>query len=304
MSETRREGSESRLGVALALTVAILAVELAGGLLSHSLALLSDAGHVLTDVFALGLAWFAVVQSRRPPDARRTYGYHRVGILAALVNATTLVVIVVAIVYEAARRLVHPEPVQGGVVVASALFAIAINGFIGLRLRGHATNLNVRAALLHVTGDLVASVGVVVAGLVILLTGWLYIDPLLSIAISALIAWGALRILLESINVLLEGTPKGIDLDAVAAEISSVPGVKLHDLHIWSVAPEQMALSCHVVVEAASLAEAEHLVRGLEQRVCDRFGIGHTTIQVESCHPCVDVGHGAGQHNHPHPAQL
>src|SRR6202140_409011 len=159
----------SVLKVALALTCVVLAVEFAGGLVSHSLALLSDAGHVLTDVFALGLAWFAVSQANRPADARRSYGYHRVSILAALVNSVTLIVIVLVIAYEAIQRLAHPEPVQGGVVIVAALVGIAINAFVAFGLRGEAHSLNVRAALLHVIGDIGASVGVVVAGAVILL---------------------------------------------------------------------------------------------------------------------------------------
>src|ERR1700680_5027946 len=168
----------ARLKKALALTCVILAVEFAGGLISHSLALLSDAGHVLPHVCALGLAGSAVKQAKRPADQRRSYGYHRVSILAALVNAVTLIVIVIAIAYEAVRRLAHPEPVQGGVVVVAALGGIAVNTFVAFGLRGQSRSLNVRAAMLHVVGDIGASVGVVVAGGVILLTGWLLIDPL------------------------------------------------------------------------------------------------------------------------------
>src|SRR5438034_5675956 len=147
----------AKLRLALVVTLAVLVIELAGGLLSHSLALLSDAGHVLTDVFALGLAWFAVEQSKRPADQRRTYGYHRVGILAALLNAATLIVIVLAIGFEAVRRIMDPAPVQGGLVIATALVAIAINAFVILTLRGDSGNLNLRAAMLHVTGDVAAS---------------------------------------------------------------------------------------------------------------------------------------------------
>lgn len=291
----------ARLRLALGLTLAILLVEFAGGLLSHSLALLSDAGHVLTDVFALGLAWFAVEQSKRAADVRRSYGYQRVGILAALVNAVTLIIIVVAIAYEAVRRLFEPQPVHGGIVIATAIVGIAINGLVIFTLRGGGQSLNLRAALLHVTGDVGASVGVVVAGLVILLTGWLYIDPLLSLGIAALIAFGAWGIVREAVNLLLEGTPGTIDLEAVTAEIertNKVTGV--HDLHVWALSTEAMALSCHVVVGECPLADAEHVVRDLEQRLCERFAIGHTTIQVESCHPCGEIHHGVGEHNHPH----
>ncbi len=299
MEHVNQRGTTLR--TALALTLVILLIEFVGGLLSHSLALLSDAGHVLTDVFALGLAWFAVEQSKRPADQRRTFGYQRVSILAALLNSVTLILIVIAIAYEAVRRLAAPQPVHGWIVVVSALAGIAINVFVILALRGDSHSLNLRAALLHVTGDVAASVGVVVAGVVILLTGWLYIDPLLSLAIAALIAYGALGIVRETVNLLLEGTPSEIDLAAVKAEIESntlVTGV--HDLHVWALSSDEMALSCHVVIGECPLGDAEHVVRGLEARLCDRFAIGHTTIQVESCHPCGEIHHGAGSHNHPH----
>ena len=286
---------------ALILTCLILAVEFAGGLASHSLALLSDAGHVLTDVFALGLAWFAVEQAKRPADRRRSYGYHRVSILAALVNSVTLIVIVIAIAYEAVRRLVTPEPVQGGLVIITALVGIAINAYVAFGLRGHGKSLNLRAALLHVTGDIAASVGVVLAGAVILLTGWLYIDPLLSLGIAVLIALGAWRIVRETVNLLLEGTPGDVDLAAVTGEITGTKLVtSMHDLHVWALSSDEMALSCHVVVADCALGDAEHVVRDLENRLCGRFAIGHTTIQVESCHPCGEIHHGAGDHNHPH----
>jgi cobalt-zinc-cadmium efflux system protein len=293
--------SGSRLGLALGLAVGVLLIELAGGLLSHSLALLSDAGHVLTDVFALGLAWFAVEQSKRPADKRRSYGYHRVSILAAFVNAITLIVIVLAIAFEAVRRLINPEQVQGGLVIATALVAIAVNAFVLLTLRGQGANLNIRAATLHVTGDVAASAGVVIAGAVILLTGWLYIDPLLSLAIAALIAYGAWGIVRETVNLLMEGTPRDVDLAAVSAEITGAKLVTgLHDLHVWALSSDEMALSCHIVIDDTSLGDAEHVVRDLEGRLCDLFAIGHTTIQVESCHPCGEIHHGAGAHNHPH----
>jgi cobalt-zinc-cadmium efflux system protein len=299
MAQVRSRGSV--LKVSLALTCVVLAVELIGGLVSHSLALLSDAGHVLTDVFALGLAWFAVAQSNRPADARRSYGYHRVSILAALVNSVTLIVIVLAIAYEAVRRLAHPEPVQGGIVIVAALVGIAINLFVAFGLRGESGSLNLRAALMHVIGDIGASVGVVVSGMVILLTGWLYIDPLLSLGIAVLIAFGAWGIVRETVNLLMEGTPAEIDLAAVTKEITNTELVtSMHDLHVWALSSDEISLSCHVVVGECPLGDAEHVVRDLERRLCGKFAIGHTTIQVESCHPCGEIHHGAGDHNHPH----
>jgi cobalt-zinc-cadmium efflux system protein len=290
-----------RLRLAFLLTAGILVLEAAAGWVAHSLALLADAGHILTDVFALGLAWFAVYQARRPADSLRTYGYHRVGILTAMVNAVTLIAVVAAIAYEAVRRLQHPVPVRGLVVIAAALAAIAINAFIAVSLRG-GRDLNVRAALLHVVGDLAASIGVAGAGIIILLTGWLYADPLISLGVAALIAFGAVGVVRAAVNVLLEGTPPGIDLEAVRAEIMSAGDVaSVHDLHVWSLSSVETALSCHVVVDDGTLAGAEGTVRGLEGRLCQRFGIGHTTIQLERTQPCVgDNGHGPGQHNHPH----
>lgn len=297
--------SAESLRLALSLTVVILIVETAAGLAAHSVALLADAGHILTDVVAIGLAWFAVVQSNRPADARRSYGYHRVGILTAMVNGVTLIAMVAVIAFQAADRLRHPAPVEGAVVIAGALVAIAVNAFIALRLHGGGGDLNVRAALLHVFSDLAASLGVVVAGLVILLTGFLPADALVSLAIAGLIAWGAVRLVQDTVHILLEGTPAGLDIDEVSAAIAAEGDVEsLHDLHVWSIAPSQIALSAHVVVsEALAAADTEHLVRRLEQCLCERFDIGHSTIQVEACHPCEgDGAHGAGDHNHPHPA--
>src|SRR6266699_6161339 len=244
------------LKTALALTCVILLVEFAGGLISHSLALLSDAGHVLTDVFALGLAWFAVEQSKRPADRHRSYGYQRVSILAALVNSVTLIVIVIAIAYEAVRRLANPEPVQGWVVIVTALMGIAVNLYVIFGLRGETRSLNMRAAFLHVAGDIGASVGVVLAGVVILLTAWLYIDPILSLSIAALIAFGAWKIVRETVNLLMEGTPREINLPAITRQITSTPNVSgVHDLHVWALSSEQVALSCHVVVGDISLGD-------------------------------------------------
>lgn len=309
MGRLARTVAGNRLRIALALTVVILVVEAAAGWLAHSLALLSDAAHILTDVFALALAWFAVVQSQRPADERRTYGYHRVGILAANVNAMLLVLLVAWIAYEAVNRLLHPQPVQGGLVIAAALVAIAVNIFITLQLRAdeHGHDLNVRAAVLHVAGDLAASAGVVVAGLIIVLTGWLYADPLISLLIACIVAWSGIRIVLEASNVLLEGTPAGMDLEAVRNEIKTLPLVgSVHDLHVWSLALGQVALSAHVVVNDMDIdtATSEHLIREIEARLCERFEIGHSTIQVEACHPCAsEPSHELGEHTHPHPQQ-
>lgn len=282
----------------------VLAVELGGGLLSHSLALVADAGHIGADVLALGLAWIAAVQSRRPADDRRTYGYHRLAIIAALVNALLLVGVVAFIGVEAVRRLLRPEPVDAPVVIGTALLAIVLNGGIGWLLnRGDRSDVNIRAALLHVLGDLASAAGVVAAGVVILATGWTEADPLISLAIVLLIAWGAVRLARETSHVLLEGVPSGLELAAVERALLEAPRVRsVHDLHVWTVSPHHAALSAHLVVDAGSTADGEHLVRELESELCRRFGIGHTTIQLESCHPCAaeGVAHGTEDHNHPH----
>lgn len=299
------DGAGRALAQGLVLTLVILLIEAGAGLAAHSLALLADAGHMLADVSALGLAWFALAQSRRPADDRRTYGYHRVGILAALANTVVLVLVVAWVALEAVQRLQHPVAVQGRLMLGAATLAVAANAYIAFRLHRAHADLGVRAAALHVLGDLAASVGVVLAAIVILATGWLYADPLISLAVAALIAWGAVRICLEIVQILLEGTPRGLDTAQLRREIEAWPGVTgAHDLHAWSLSDQQVALSCHVVVdEGLTAAQGEHLVRELESRVCDRFGIGHTTIQVEACHPC-DEGdvHAPGAHNHPHTA--
>src|SRR5579859_1124806 len=246
-----------RLRQAFLLTLVILVVELAGAFWSHSLALFSDAGHVTTDIFALGLAWFAVKQTERPADEARSYGYHRAGILAAMANGATLILLVFVIAWEAAQRFVHPEPVQGGIVIISALAGVGVNAYVALSFRAQGSNLNIRAAVLHAVGDLLASIGVIVAGAVILLTGWLFVDPLVSILIAALIGWNAFKIVGETVNILLEGTPRGMDLAGVRQEFGSVRGVRSHhDLHVWSISSEHKALSVHVVVREQTLADS------------------------------------------------
>jgi cobalt-zinc-cadmium efflux system protein len=275
-----------RLRNALVLTVVILVVEVAAGLLANSLALLADAGHILTDVFALGLAWFATRVSTRRPDERNTFGYQRSSILAALVNAVLLVVIAVGVLVAASMRIRHPQAVDGGIVIPGALAAIAVNTYVALGLRAEREyNLNVRAAFLHVVGDLVASVGVVLAGVVIAL-GKVYVaDPLLSVAIALLIAGGAWTIIRDTTAILMEGTPRGIDLDAVRAAMREVPGVEdVHDLHIWALSDGFRLLSAHAEVPEQSLAAAAALIADLKMLLHRRFHIEHATIELE----CID----------------
>lgn len=280
------------LRLAFFLTIIILAVELIGGWLANSLALLSDAGHVVTDIFALGLAWFATAQAERPPNARKTFGYHRVGILAALVNAVTLIVIALTILVEALQRFQHPEPVQPLIMFIAAGVGIVVNLFIGFGLQKEGDNLNVRAALLHVFGDVGASAGVIVAGIIILLTQWTLADPLLSIGIAALIAVGAWRILRETTDILLEASPKGISMPSLVEDMRSVKGVAdVHDLHVWSITSNMYALSCHVLIDNLPPSESAPIMQALTTTLGEKYNIGHTTIQFE-CDPhqgaCMD----------------
>jgi cobalt-zinc-cadmium efflux system protein len=301
--------TRNRLRTAFCLTILILVVELGGGLVSHSLALLSDAGHMLTDVVALGLAWFAAVQADRPADARKTYGYHRTGILAAQVNAVTLILIVAVIAYEAIARLQHPEPVTPWVMFVSAAVGIAINLYIGLGLRQEGgDNLNVRAATLHVFGDVGASAAVIVGGVVIVLTGWYAADPLISLLIAALIARGAWTILRETADILMEATPRGLNVAQLVRDVVKVPGVSdVHDLHIWSIAGGMQSLSAHVQVTERPLSACDALLSDLNHLLQDRYHITHTTIQFEcvGCDPndlyCAWPPSGAKQHTHLHP---
>ena len=278
--------TRSRLRLAFFLTLFILAAEVGGGLFGNSLALLSDAGHVVTDLFALGLAWFAGAQAERPANKRNTFGYHRVGILAALTNAVTLIVIAVWITYEAIGRLMHPEPVHPLVMFISAGVGIAVNLLIVLGLRGEGQeNLNVRGALLHAMGDVGASVGVIIAGAIILLTGWTLADPLLSVGIAALVAVSAIRLIRETIAILMEAAPRNVPVDKLADDIKGVRGVSgVHDLHVWNITSGVCALSCHVVVNDRDPATSEKppMLDRISRMLLDKYHIHHTTIQIET----------------------
>lgn len=272
------------LRVALLLTVIILVVELVGGLVAHSLALLSDAGHVLTDIVALGLAWFATARAAKPADARNTYGYHRTGILAALANAITLILIVVWIAYEAVQRLQHPTTVTPWIMFVAAAVGIVVNLYIAMGLRQHSgENLNVRGAMLHALGDIGASVGVIVGGFIILLTGWQYADPLISFLIALLIAKSAWDLLGETVDILMESTPKDLNVAQLVRDVITLPGVyDLHDLHIWSIAGGMRVLSAHVqVADDRPLSDCDSLVDQIHGLVCAHYRIQHTTLQLE-----------------------
>jgi len=275
-----RPGSARALAWALGLTVVIAALEVGGGLLSRSLALLADAGHMVTDAGALGLSLFALRIARRPPTAEKSFGYYRLEILAALFNGALLIGVAVWIVAAALARLREPPAIRSGLMLAIAVVGLAANVVAVVMLyRAREENLNTRAAYLHILGDTLGSVGTIAAAGVILATGWVLADPLISIAIAALILVSAVRLVGESVDVLLEATPRHVSLEELHGAIRAVWGVSdVHDLHVWTVSNGIVAMSAHARVSDP----AEHQ-RALEE-ICRRargFGIQHVTIQME-----------------------
>lgn len=271
------------LKLSLLVTVVFVVVEAVAGVQARSLALLSDAGHNLTDALALLLAWFGFYFQAKPPDEVKTYGYHRSGVLAAFVNALTLVVLSAWIFYESYHRLRNPQPVHEGTMIVVAGLGIVVNAGIMWGLRGAwRTDLNVRSAFLHMLGDLLGSIGIIIGAIAIRYTGWDRVDPLLSIGIGVLIIWTAWDIIKESLNILLEGLPRGLKLQHVIDGMRDVEGVlDVHDLHIWSLGSSTHALSCHVLVEDIPLSESEAVLRRINSMLAERFHIHHTTIQFE-----------------------
>lgn len=250
---------------------------------------MSDAGHNFADALALVLSWYGLWIARRPSNAQRTYGYHRVGILVALVNAVSLVVIALLIFWEALSRLRRPEPVQSTPMIVVALIAILLNTVISVWLRKAAKHdLNVRSAYAHMLGDAVSAVGVVIAGIVVAFTGASIADPVVSIIIGLLILWSSSGILKESINILLESVPKGMNMETVERTIGAVHGVlTVHDLHVWRVGSGMICCSCHIMVNEQSVRSGENVLRAVTEELESNFGIAHTTIQVEveGCDP-------------------
>lgn len=275
-----------KMRTAFFLTAVILAAEVVFGLLSHSLALLADAGHVLTDIAAIGLSWLALKQAEKPSNRKMTYGYHRAGILAALINGITLILITIWILWEAYGRFQHPEHITPTWMFVGAGIGLVVNLYLGLGMRNE-EDINVKSAVLHMLGDAAASAGVIVGGLIIMFTGWYVIDPILSVLIALLIASGAWRIVRQTVGVLMEGTPKGIDLTNVIQEIKAVSGIQdVHDVHAWSITSGKNALSCHVVLDGdLSIRDSQKILRELEHRMV-HLGIGHVTVQAEDAqHP-------------------
>jgi cobalt-zinc-cadmium efflux system protein len=276
-----RTGDRRALAGALALIVAFMLAEVVAGLLAGSLALLADAGHMLTDAAALALALFAATLATKPAQGRWTFGFSRVEILAAQINGLTLLLVGVWIVYEAVRRLVDPADVDGAIVLGVALGGIAVNLAATLMLsRASRESLNVRGAFLHVATDLAAFVGTAIAGAVILVAGWNRVDPIASLAVAALMFWSAASLLRESTAIFLERSPAGVDPEEIGRAIVESDGVvEVHDLHVWTVTSGFPALSAHVLV--ARDTDCHAVRRRLEHLLQERFGVDHTTLQVD-----------------------
>ncbi len=270
------------LGVAVFATLGLVAAELAGGYLGHSLSLLSDAVHNLTDVPTLVISWLAVRWAERPPTREKTYGYHRASILAAFVNAMLLGLVAAGILYESYERLRKPVPVHPGVMLWIALLALAINGGIALMLVSGRRDLNLRAIFVHTAGDALSNVAIVVGALAIRWTGVQWVDPAIGMAIGGLVLWSAWGILRESSHVLLEGKPWHIELEDVARAILRIEGVQeIHDIHIWTLGTDFQALSCHICIPDMHMEESEKILARVNECLAREFHITHTTVQFE-----------------------
>jgi cobalt-zinc-cadmium efflux system protein len=302
-------GSPTRvLKISLAVTLVYIALLVVAGVRAHSLALLSEAGHNLSDFLALLLSLVAVYFQSRPANSTKTYGYQRAGVLAALVNAGSLVVVSSFIFYEAFRRLQHPEHVQASVMMWVAAAGVVMNGVIALLLYRSGGDVNIRSALLHEVGDTLSTAAVIAGGWAILVTGNYWIDSVLSVGIGVLILWSGFGIVRETLNILLEGTPRGMKLEQIESAIRAVEGVNdVHDLHVWSLGSETHALSCHISIADIPLSVSERILRDVKECLRRGFRIDHTTIQFE--HAECEVAHGcvmpvveseAHHHHHSH----
>jgi len=298
--------SVSVLRTSLLLTLAYILLLIVMGIRAHSLALLSEAGHNVSDFLAILLSLGAAFLQRRPPSATKTYGYHRAGVLAAFVNALLLVGIAFYIFVEAAQRLIHPPAVSAGTMIWVAALGVALNGIIAILLYRSAHDLNIRSVFIHELGDTLSTAAVIVGAWTILVTGKNWIDPALSFGIGVMILWSSFGIIRETLNILLEGTPSGVELDRVADEICRVSGVNdVHDLHVWSIGSHVHALSCHIAIADIPPSESEMILRDVQERLRASFNIQHTTIQFEhiNCeiaHGCVMPVVDSHQHEHKH----
>lgn len=302
--------SAKKIQLGIFLTLLFVIGELIAGYYANSLALISDAGHNFADALALILAWYGIWIAKRPADDKRTFGYHRTGIFAALINALTLIMIAIMIAYEAIVRLHTPNlPVNGVIMMSTAAIALSLNLIISYILAGDAKhNLNIRGAYLHMLGDAAAAVGVIAAGIIIKLTGWSLADPVISFIISVLILWSSWGLLSESTNILLEGSPSHLDMAKITTAIKNTPGVlNVHDLHIWTVSSGIIACSCHLLVAEQSIRSGQQVLKTVADMLQHHFAIDHTTIQieVEGCDPVdmyctLQVRETACHHGHSH----
>ena len=267
--------------IGVALNAAFVVAEVAGGVFAHSVALLSDAGHNLSDVLALAIAWLAAALARRAPTARFTYGLRGSSILAALFNATLLLVAVGGLSWEALRRFGDPQPVAGGIVMAIAGVGVVVNGVTAALFASGRGDLNLRGAYLHMAADAIVSVGVMAAGLAVMLTGWLWLDPLVSLGVNAAIIWGTWGLLSESFEMAMAATPRHIEPSEVRAFLAARPGVtSVHDLHIWPMSTTETALTCHLVIPGGRPGDA--FLHDLCVELDRRFAIRHPTVQIET----------------------
>ena len=285
--------SSRRLKYALVIVVAIMVAEVVGGILSNSLALLGDAGHMLVDALALGISLFAIAIARRPATITRTYGYHRAEIMAALANGVTLVLVAVYIFYEAYQRFLDPPEVQTTLMLVVAGIGLVANlgGILLLRGVSHGS-LNIKAAFWHILGDTISSVGVIVGGVIIAVTGFGIVDPIVAVGIGVIVLWGAVRLVRESTDILLEVVPKHVEVDKVIGMIKEVPGVEdVHDIHIWTITSGINALSTHLLIEDQMVSRTGEIMETINQGLARDFGITHTTLQLE-CERCATCPSG------------
>jgi len=276
-----------RLALSLILTAAFVIIEIMAGIFGNSLALLTDAAHNFTDVIALGLSWYAVKLATQPAHAGKTFGYHRVGILVALVNSTTLILIALGIFYEAWQRFLSPPEVDSTILIGVGALAFFINlGTAWLVKSGSEHDLNLRSTFLHLMGDVLSTLGAVIAGIIIAFTNWNWLDPLVSVLIGVFILWNAWSILRQSIHILLESTPESIDMDSMVESLLKVDGVRgVHDLHVWSINESLRVLSAHIITDDISISAGASIQQDLNDVLAHKYNIQHATLQLE-CEGC------------------
>ena len=275
------------LKIALAIVLVVMVAEVIGGIISNSLALLGDAGHMLVDALALGLSLFAITIAKRPATLTKTYGYHRVEIMAALANGTTLILVSLYIFYEAYQRFLDPPLIQTPLMLLVAAIGLIANlaGMLLLR-RVSRENLNIKAAFWHIVGDTISSGGVIVAGIIILVTGWYVADSIIAVFIGGIILWGAVRLVRQSVDILLEAVPRHIQVEKVIRMIKKVPGVEdVHDVHVWTITSGMHALSSHLTIEDQMVSRSAEIVDAVNENLARSFKITHTTLQLE-CEKC------------------